>query len=328
MKRLDRCLPASEEKLLADLLAERSERIRPSRSFRYRMRQRVRQWTRAGGRVTAGPVDGRFLSFTRIWVGATCSFLLVATGLVSYSYASPSVGRGSTLYFIKRFVESVELKSARSPVQEAATYLKFSERRANEAKILSEEGVIDVSTIQEMTRDLLRAAIRTEALPPSEERKSLERKLGTALQQGKEDLSRMLEGAGKEPPLPKEDLQRQPEKTPSPEPSSPASIPAAAQKGLQERPERAPVLQAPAPLASPASVPAAAETDRVPAASSSIAAPEGKADVKFLRYQLEQLNDVESRLTPAGASTASGAVFVPALPELQPKPAVMQAPAK
>jgi len=352
MKRPDCRLPASEEKLLADLLAERSERIRPSRSFRYLMRQRVRQWARAGGgRATTGPVDGRFLSFTRIWVGATCSFLLVATGLVSYSYASPSVGRGSTLYFVKRFVESVELMSARSPVQEAATYLKFSERRAGEAKIFSEEGVIDISTIQEMTRDLLRAAIRTEALPPSEERKSLERKLGTALQRGREDLSRMLEEAGQESSLPKEDLQKQPEKALSPEPSFPASIPAAAQKGLRERPavrgsdhsassswprgehsgsrgESAPALQAPAPLTSPVSVPAAAGTDRVPAASSSSAAPEGKADVKFLRYQLKQLNDVESGLAPAGASTASGAVSVPALPELQEKPELMQAPAK
>ncbi|GEM_PF-3488818 len=341
MKRLDRHLPASEEKLLADLLAERSERIRPSRSFRYLMRQRVRQWARAGGgRVTAGPVDGRFLSFTRIWVGATCSFLLVATGLVSYSYASPYVGRGSTLYFIKRFVESVELKSARSPTQEAATYLKFSERRADEARILSEEGVIDVSTIQEMTRDLLRAAIRTKALPPSEGRTSLERKLGTALQQGKEDLSRMLEETGQEPPSEKEEPGQQLEKAPASASSSPASIPAAVQRGLRERPavrgsdhsassswprgepsgsrgENAPASKATASSPSPVSAPAVVEPKRMPATSSSSTAPEGKADAKFLRYQLKRLNDVESGIAPAGASTASGAVSVPAFPELQ-----------
>ncbi|OGJ60474.1 hypothetical protein A3A67_04955 [Candidatus Peribacteria bacterium RIFCSPLOWO2_01_FULL_51_18] len=185
---------ANDEKLLNDLLDQRTETVHPDKKFRQIMRLRIRQW------IHGEPVSARsrFFHFTRIWIGATCAFLIAVTGVVSYSYASPYVGRDNKLYFLKRFVETVELKTAVTPEKQAETYLKFSDRRSDEAKAMKDKGVWDFESLDEMTDDLSQAASAAKTLPPSGKRNALEHKLKERVKEETENLSKIIKG-GEEP---------------------------------------------------------------------------------------------------------------------------------
>ena len=68
------------------------------------------------------------------------SFILLLSlllGLPMYSYASPRVNEQHILFPVKKALENVELKVAKTEIKKQEKYEKFSERRLDEAEVLS-----------------------------------------------------------------------------------------------------------------------------------------------------------------------------------------------
>ncbi|PLX20870.1 hypothetical protein C0584_03740 [Candidatus Parcubacteria bacterium] len=91
--------------------------------------------------------------------------LLVLLSLVfsipAYAYNSPRVTEGHILYPVKKVIEEVEIKTASTEIEIAQKYEKFSERRLDEAKVISEN--IDSDEDRENLSKTIEAAVELQA---------------------------------------------------------------------------------------------------------------------------------------------------------------------
>lgn len=155
MKRKNIHLSAEEQALIESLLHCKANDVEPRTEFRDELYGRlVRSYMHQQPKdeSRAGNVLLPFHGFFRFWLVTAVVLLSVAgTGLTTaYAYVSPSVTRASNLYFLKRTVESLELLASSSPEKLSRLHLKLASRRLEEAAVLTERGMVDEPTLQEI----------------------------------------------------------------------------------------------------------------------------------------------------------------------------------
>jgi len=70
---------------------------------------------------------------------ALVSLIFILSGVPVYAYTSPKVNESHFLFPIKKEIEEIELKMADSDSEKIEKYEKFSERRLDEAELISKE---------------------------------------------------------------------------------------------------------------------------------------------------------------------------------------------
>ena len=163
---------AEEEQLLEDLLAKRLSKQEPSAQFRDALFGKLVREHFAQPRLAPEPkhsfFEGIHFLFRRVSAfSIACMCLMVGSGIATtFAYVSPDVHRESNLYFIKRFIERVELTVATSPEWRSRLHLKLAERRLQEAEVLSESGKLDTETINEVVQETTLAHQEVERAAP------------------------------------------------------------------------------------------------------------------------------------------------------------------
>lgn len=90
-------------------------------------------------------------------IASLAVLLLVGTSI--YAYASGGVTQGSALYPLKRAVEALEETVNLSPAAKVKTYSKFSERRLQEALILSQKNTPANEQEQEVINEHIKTSL-------------------------------------------------------------------------------------------------------------------------------------------------------------------------
>ncbi len=114
----------------------------PSRQFRVALREKADTLLPLETRT-----EHRYGTFRRAAIGFAVMLPVFLGGTSVYAYSSTSVTEGSTLYPVKRGIESVQLRFRTEPNDLAAYRLKLYERRLDEAERLLESREAMIETL-------------------------------------------------------------------------------------------------------------------------------------------------------------------------------------
>jgi hypothetical protein len=136
-------------------------------------------------------------------VGVASVTLFFGMGTGVYAYESPSVVDGHPLYFMKRGMESMELRLAVTPEARARHHAKMLDRRMSEAERLFDSGET-VDALLQTAADELDLTVReleADGRDP-ETRRAIVERLRKQNERYEKALDRVREGEGHRPPLP------------------------------------------------------------------------------------------------------------------------------
>lgn len=114
----------------------------PSRQFRVALREKIDALLPLETRK-----EHRYATFRRAAIGFAVILPVLLGGTSAYAYSSTSVTEGSTLYPVKRGIESVQLRFRTEPNDLVAYRLKLYERRLDEAEQLLESREAMIETL-------------------------------------------------------------------------------------------------------------------------------------------------------------------------------------
>ena len=124
---------------------------------------------------------------------AFLSILLTLTATATtFAYLSPTVTRQSNLYFLKQAVEKIELATTLSEEKKVEKFIKFSGKRIDEAKYLSEKGVIDQKTIQEIVENTNKAIENLQKIEDDQKRIAVQEELKNVSKKQKIQLQEII----------------------------------------------------------------------------------------------------------------------------------------
>lgn len=161
-----------EMMLMEELLREKLDTFRPSvhakeaiytRLINRRVKTRAKHW-----------YVEVFLILKRASMTATVTFGVLIFGMTSsYAYFSPNVNSESSLYFLKRSVESVEYSLAFSEENKIEKLVKFTYKREKEIEVLAGKGIKDVYAIKQIEKNIAEANLLLEKVEDVEVKKDL-----------------------------------------------------------------------------------------------------------------------------------------------------------
>ncbi len=157
MRKKDHPLSADEENLMASLLHEKSRSYEARPEFRDELYGRLmREFVLRTEHESSSHRPSPFSLFLRFGAIALAVLILVTgSGLTTaYAYISPAVTRVNNLYFLKRTVERLQLFASPDPEQRSRFYVKLADRRLEEAIFLTEQGDIDLVTLEEIVTNV------------------------------------------------------------------------------------------------------------------------------------------------------------------------------
>lgn len=146
-----------EVEALEKLLTSTQTQLSPSPEFIARMQKRLeRHHVLMQERAEATDLQPKrgFFSFigTHAYSALTAfTFVIFTGGLSTFAYTSDSVTNGSTLYGIKRGIESIERTFAGTPEARAEHQMRMLSRRLGESRFLTMRGIVDEPTNQEVS---------------------------------------------------------------------------------------------------------------------------------------------------------------------------------
>lgn len=115
-----------------------------------------------------------FLILRRASMTASVTFGVLIFGMTtSYAYLSPNVNSESSLYFLKRSVESVEYSLAFSGEAKVEKLVKFTYRREKEIDVLANKGIKDTYGIGQVKRNIAEANVLLETIADEEVKQEL-----------------------------------------------------------------------------------------------------------------------------------------------------------
>lgn len=149
------------------------------------------------------PVSGlrRVFSFfsTRVYATVSAFGIVLLTGGVStFAYTSDSVTHGTPLYPIKRGIEAVEQAIHISQVSQASYRVKILDRRLQESRYLTSQGVADEATNDDVSIAVSNGLQVVQTLPDDNNRNNL---LDRMTQLLKRQEAALYEIAGVAPPV-------------------------------------------------------------------------------------------------------------------------------
>jgi cysteine-rich repeat protein len=185
--------PADEAELMESLLRKKFEGAVPRAEFHDELFGRlVRARIAAQGEEATAASHGLRLGIMHRFFSTSVAAIIIVVATAGfttgYAYISPDVNRSSSLYFLKRTAERLELMLAFSPESRAQTYLKFSERRAEEASTLVKQGEVDQTTLEEVVSNAEQAHAIAQGIEDGETRASLSSLVEEASQRSRQEL--------------------------------------------------------------------------------------------------------------------------------------------
>ncbi len=90
----------------------------------------------------------RYAFMRKIAIGFAIILPCLLGGTTAYAYNSSSVTEGSVLYPVKRGIETVQIRFARTPSDQAVVHIQMYSRRLDEAERLSNAQVMMIQTLQ------------------------------------------------------------------------------------------------------------------------------------------------------------------------------------
>lgn len=227
-----------------------SSSFNPSQDFSTRMRRRLaRHHALLLSDPSRQPVSGlrRVFSFfsTRVYATVSAFGIVLLTGGVStFAYTSDSVTHGTPLYPIKRGIEAVEQAIHISQVSQASYRVKILDRRLQESRYLTSQGVADQATNDDVSIAVNDGLQVVQTLPDDINRDSLLNKMTQLL---KRQEAALYEIAGVAPPVSVFE-------TAAPVPVDTASGVVPAAPGVSATPQ-SPFIETAQPVSAPAALP-------------------------------------------------------------------------
>lgn len=192
MNKKSRQITAGDEQLIESLLKCRLHKVKPRDSFRDALYGRlVREFVEHQPGVKKESFWQKLHLFTfRLSSVAIASLVVAVTsGLITtYAYNSPGVTRGSSLYFLKRVVEYIEISFSFNPEVKGEKHLKFAQRRMAEVTVLKEAGQVDTETVEEVIMQTREAQQAAEQIADDRIKVILQQKVVETTQQNRQTL--------------------------------------------------------------------------------------------------------------------------------------------
>ncbi len=133
---------------LRTLIFREKHGARPAHGFKVRLWQVL---DAALPPISRSELRYAFMRKTAIGFAIILPFLLGST--TAYAYNSPSVTEGSVLYPMKRGIETIQIRFARTPSDQAVVHIKMYSRRLDEAERLLNAQVQMMHTLQHANID-------------------------------------------------------------------------------------------------------------------------------------------------------------------------------